>query len=407
MPLEWMGFVRTYECDTSCFLAARGQPLPVWLRRWIDARYLSAYGEPRGDERLSFSFLSLPDKILALSDTPSDKLCFHRAVVLNPNATLADVLVWVASDGDGLPERLHSRSWELLARQLPLRDGAKDQPPVFLPDLWDECISEALGTDPTSWRKTAFGGVGIFAVGPGQDDPLRRVGAEGSFSTLVGVHPDHRVILERNRLTVAVQDRTQLDRVAGGYLLLGALCGRSRHVAWTLMWDIGTLAVRCQPPALDLRAADVLQEAAELQRRGVLARRELRAMDYLGDPRLIALYDRAAAVGALGEYDRRGLDDALGGLDRLVNSIFAVATERSQRRLNQVGFVLALVSLLLTATGLGQLVGAPPDQRQWVFLAWACISLGVVLVLAASRYERRLRAAGSVLRRGRRADGGD
>jgi hypothetical protein len=405
MALEWMGFVRTYECDTSCFLAARGQRVPEWLRRWIDARYLNAYGRPQGDERLAFSFLTLPDRTLALSNAPADKLCLHRGVILNPNATLADVILWATSDGDGLPERLHGRSWELLASQAPLRESDKGQAAVFLPELWDECIGEALGSDPAAWRKTAFGGVGIFSAGPEDDDPLRAIGAEGSFSTLAGVQPDHRVVLERNRLTVVLSDPSELERIVGGYLLLGTLCGRSRHVAWTLMWDIATLAARCQLPAVDISAADVLKEAAELQRRGVLARRELRAMDYLGDPRLIALYDRAASVGALGEYDRRGLDDALGGLDRLVNSIFAVATERSQRRLNQVGFVLALVSLLLAATGLGQFVGAPDDQRRWVFLAWACISAGVVLVLAVVRFERRLRAAGSALLRGRRAGG--
>jgi hypothetical protein len=399
MALEWMGFVRTYECDTTCFLAAQGQPLPAWLRRWIDARYLSAYGEPRDEQRLSFSFISLPDKPLDLSVASATRLCVHRGVVLNPNATLADVILWAAAKDDGLPERLHSHSWELLASQLPLCADADEQP-MFLPQLWDECISQALGADPTSWRKTAFGGVGIFSAGAPEEDPLHRIGAEGSFSTLMGVHPDHRVVLERNRVTVVLQDHAELDRFVGGYLLLAALCGRSRHVAWTLMWDIATLAARCQLPAVGTQAAEVLQEAAEIQRRGVLARRELRAMDYLGDPRLIALYDRAAGVGALGEYDRRGLDDALGGLDRLVNSIFAVATERSQRRLNQVGFVLALVSLMLTATGLGQLVGAPADQRQWVFMAWAAICLGVVVVLGLVRYGGALRALGP-LRPGR------
>jgi hypothetical protein len=215
-----------------------------------------------------------------------------------------------------------------------------------------------------------------------------------------GVLERHKLIMERNRCTVVIPDESGLEVARGGYLLLTTLFGRSRHFAWTLLADVITLAERCEVSGPSAEASRILAEAADLQRRAVLARREMRATDYLGDPTLISLFHRAAPVAAVADYDRRALDDALDGLDRLVNGVFAVASDRSQRMLNQVGFFLAVINVLFAATGLTNLINTGAGGRVWVYVGWAGSLVILALVFGVAR--ARQATAGYVQKTGRR-----
>jgi hypothetical protein len=86
-----------------------------------------------------------------------------------------------------------------------------------------------------------------------------------------------------------------------------------------------------------------------------------------------------------------------------VNSIFAVAANRAQTRLNRVGFVLAMLSVLLGATGLKDFFGAPENQREWVYMAWASIACALTLILVILRYGRNIESRARLYRRPRRS----
>jgi hypothetical protein len=264
---------------------------------------------------------------------------------------------------------------------------------VTLSDLWNETVADVFGhesSEVNSWRKTGFGSIGIFSAEPGMD-PFAMCDLERSSSIMHGCGGD-RVLLERNRCTVTLAPEHSVTDTAGGYLLLATLCCRSRHFAWTLLADVFELVRGIKVEGSSQGASAALESAAEIQRRGVIARREMRAAEYLGDPVLVALFNHSASVASVAEYDRRSLDDALEGLDRLVNGLFAVAADRSQRGLNRVGFVIAFLSLLLATTGLVDVLDAEPQQQMLVYAAGVAVAGALLSTVAVLQARRRLSA---------------
>lgn len=384
MPLSYVAFVRAYERAVS---AVRRDPsdFPPQLDRWFDSRFRDR--EIRSG-RVRYYPLNPLSATLAATQAP---IVLSRAVVDSPHLRLCDAIVWTQPGPDGLPDGLHGRSWELLIGEEFFRVAGEDRA-LTLSEIWDGAVEEVVGVDPQRWRKTGFGSLNLFVEGRQRASEIVAACASEGSQTVTAA-PGHQVVVERNRCTVILPPGTADEPMRGGYLMLTALLGRSRHFAWTLLDDVTSLAERCSGVA-GTAASAVLGEAAELQRRAVLVRREIRAADYLADPWLISLFHRSAPV-ALADHDRRALDDALEALDRLVNGVFAVASDRAQQRLNHVGFAVALAGLLLAATGLTDLLAAPEHDRTWVYAAWVLLLVLLLGVVGASRMRLRARPRNS------------
>jgi hypothetical protein len=388
VPLSYVAFVRAYERAAPNGPVLEPVSFPPHFDRWLDSRFRDRYVTSG-----KVGFFPLPPMSVAFEDGGGAlvSITISRAVVDSPHIGVCDSILWVEGGNGDIPDALHTRSWELLTGEQPLITPDTGEK-ITLSEIWDGAVREVLDVEPRAWRKTGFGSLNVFVA------DATRASAIVAASTTEGARAvvdgrGHHVVLDRNRCTVVLPPGTDQERFRGGYLLLTALLGRSRHFSWTLLADVAALAEDCDVTAGSAAASSVLTRAVELQRRAVIARRELRAADYLGDPSLIALFHQGAPV-ALAEQDRQALDDALEGLDRLVNGVFAVASDRAQQRLNQVGFTIALISVLLAAPGLTNLLAASPADRTWIYLVWALSVLVLVVVVAASRARWPVRRPG-------------
>jgi hypothetical protein len=297
-----------------------------------------------------------------------------------------------------LPDMIHESYWSLLLGETLFRmvDAAGDQFTATLSDIWNGGIRAFCGVPPEGWRRTGFGTLGVFVeTGSEMQAVAQRAVTDGSTGPLT--EGRHLVVVDRNRCTVVLPDDVDHREVRGGYLLLVTLLGRGRHLTWTLLDDITDLAEQCAGETGTSGATSVLAKAAELQRRAILSRRETRASDYLGDPGLIAVFNRSVSV-AVSDYERQALDDSLEGLDRLVNGVFAAASNRAQQRLNHVGFAVAVISVLLAATGITDLASSSPSARGWVYFVWI---LSVLVLLSAVLFSRARTSVADALRKRR------
>lgn len=401
VPLEYTAYVRAYERPGDLAVRRSPGPFPPHIDKWFDSRF-------REREVLAgrVSFYGLESLVgsMVIPDADPIPLILQRAVVDTPRLRLAEAIVWVDEPGVGLPSVVHDQYWNLLLGTTSFRFIDSDGVPetVALSVVWDRMITAFCGCAPTGWRRTGFGSLDIFVEEPARAAEVAREAVTDSSTRPIAV-AGHHVVVDRNRCTVALPDEVSQREIRGGYLLLTALLGRSRHFSWTLLDDITALADDSAIDKGGSAATAVLARAADLQRRAVLARREMRASDHLGDPSLIAVFHRAASV-AVSDYERRTLDDCLEGLDRLGNGVFAVASDRAQQRLNQVGFVIALISVLLAAAGVTDLVSAPPEVSIWVYIVWIISLLALMSVVVFSRARTSISA---VLRRtgpGRRSN---
>jgi hypothetical protein len=395
--LRYVAYVRCYERPAAAGARIPAGDFPPNVARWIDDRYKAQYIQVSDQARDPVRFYLLPPVEVTI-DMPGQlhRLKLNRAVVDSPHIDVCEAILW--SDRSDQPDELHDQVWGMIVGKVQVQQEGVDEQ-RRLSALWDAAIDEVFGADPTQWRKTAFGGLGVFVGAEAPVELARRYVNQWSSDVMLGITDRHHVVVERNRCTVIVPDDEELAEVSGGYLLLTALMGRSRHVSWTLHADVAQLAESTVVADVATRASGVLAEAAELQRRGVIARREMRAMDYLGDPGLISLFNLAAPVAAISEHDRRGLDDALEGLDRMVNGVFAVEADRAQRRLNQVGFGIALISVLLAAPGITDLIQASESDRSWVYLTGLLSIVAFALIVSLSRASWAAQIARRVARR--------
>jgi hypothetical protein len=217
----------------------------------------------------------------------------------------------------------------------------------------------------------------MFDVAQGADAAL---GPEDL--AMEGLRADHRVWISGNAVGVTMRKRADMLDTVGGYVLLASAGARARHLTSSLAQRVGQIAEDAIPLRGGRQAAAILRDAAIVQRDAVLARRDMRARAFLGHPRLVTLFE-AGSDRMLGAADREGLVLALEGLDRLVNSVFAVASEASSMRLNTVGFVLAVLSLFFGATQMAALATAGERPQRWVLVSWAASAALLALVGAA------------------------
>lgn len=365
--LKWFGMLRTYSFNA---VDARSfEPLPAEVETWVDSRV-------RGIMR--FKHLSPVD--ISFKGSPFE--C-HRAVLVNISSGYADVLLY--SNSPGLPVALLLNSWNLINHSESFERRGRQ---VSLQELWDDVVDEVLGTGAaTLLERSAFGSISL--VGRDPEPELGYVEAENDVEAdideelnlsdslkLSGVNLGEVVCIERNSLTVLhEQPDDVVTEAPWGYVLLAGLFARSRLIADQIMRRATEVSSEINRTDRRRLAEDVLTQAAKVQQFGIQSRSWIQGASYLGNPHLVAIFNRAEGLASLGEVEHQNQSAALEGLDRFANGLSSAFTARSQRRLNSVGFVVAILSLLLSGINVTYLEQAKPEPRLWVFGTWL-ITLG-------------------------------
>lgn len=367
LALGWIGFVRTYTCQPITNHSELEEEAPEGLRIWVDSRY-----------RSRLAYFRLPVVRATLLDT---EITLERHVLGHRSSPVIDVVL--TCEGEDLPHELFDEYWRLMSGEISFAAGDHT---CELQDLWDDAARMVIddGLAATGGR-TAFGCVALFTAANRVERPEDADAVVGT----VGVQDGHAVWLERNRLKVIIraddEAAAELRRCAWGYVLLATVCVHARHIAEHILDAIHEVAERCAPPLAASRAEDVLDQAAAIQRTAVLTRPLSHATNYLGHPALVGAFEDSALTAALGQGDREHLDAALDGLDKLVNGISASAATRSQRRLNAVGFVLALLGVLIGSTNIVTMVRGRVVEDAWVFVAWGVVLVATGVTLIRTR----------------------
>jgi hypothetical protein len=368
--LEWVGFVRSYLCEPACEATELEEPPPVELIKWVDARY-----------RPHLGYVRLPEVTV---EAFGSEFTLGRHLLLHRASPVVDVVL-TCEDG-ALPRDLYDESWRFITGEVAFgtSDGVRR-----LEDLWDDAAREVLHERADYENgKTAFGCVAIFA-GPEQSEVALDNTDDRVRST--GIEAHHSVMLERNRLMAIVHqghDSSVAARdSAWGYVLLATVCVHSRHFASHILESIRRVA---ELSFEDRLPEDVLNEAAAVQKTALVTRPLSHATNYLGHPALVGLFDESATIAALGQRDRDHLDAALDGLDKLVNGIAAAATARSQRRLNAIGFILALMGVLIGATNIVVIVRGRTSDNLWIFATWAVVLIATGFTFIRTRPTGRI-----------------
>lgn len=372
--LEWAGFVRSYICEPFLEALELEVPPPPELTKWVDTRY-----RPR------LAYVPLLPIVAEIFGTD---LIVERHLLVHRSSPVIDVVL--ACEGPDLPPQLYEESWQFITGDILFK---VDDQMCRLEDLWDDAARVLLNENvDRPDGKTAFGCVGLFSRPRHQSELTESVDDEDVVSD-AGIVESHSVILERNRLQVVIPEMPTAERSAResawGYTLLATVCVHSRHFASHILDSIHKVAAN--GPGTNRRPEDVLDDAAAVQRTALLTRPLSHATNYLGHPALVGLFDESASRAALGQRDREHLDAALDGLDKFVNGVAAAAATRSQRKLNAVGFVLALMGVLIGATDVVAIARGRAGDNLWIFSTWALVLIATGLALLRTRPVRQHR----------------
>jgi hypothetical protein len=361
--LSWFGLLTTqYLHDVN---TAEFKPLPREIEMWVDARV-----------RPDMKYRSLAAVNIQFGAT---KLVLERIVLLNVSSLYADIMLF--SSAPPLPFDLFTRSWDMINQQAMFeRDGRE----VTLHELWSEAISEIIPkSSEIHYEGASFGPVAIVERRKNQiEDELEdEVDTSNSLKTH-GVHRNDTVYVGRNSLIVLTDDNQGvLTGSAWGYVLLAGVFSRNRLISNQIIRRASEVSREITRHGLRRPAEHILMRSAEIQQFGIESRAWTQGASYLGNPHLVGIFNKAGGLATLGEVERENQLAALEGLDRFTAGLSGAVSARSQRRLNTVGFVVAILSLLLTGINVTYFANARWRPRVWVFETWTLTLLTVSAAL--------------------------
>lgn len=352
--LNWFGLLRTYSfrtVDNDLF-----QPLPPEIEVWVDTRVR---------QQMRFKQL-LPIQVTF----GATELELQRAILLNTSSRYADVLLY--SNASRLPVDLFLNTWNFINNEAFFNYQDNVTP---LRRLWDDAVREVVNeADVPFLEGTAFGSISLSNNGANEDefegDLQNEIHISDSLN-LTGVHHGETVSIERNSLIIlANQLENERAQSPWGYVLLAGLFSRNRLISDQIINRATEVSSEINDQASRRTAEHVLRRSAEVQQFGIQSRAWAQGASYLGNPHLVAIFNKAGGLAALGELERENQLAALEGLDRFANGLSGAMTARSQRRLNSVGFAVAILSLLLSGINVTYLATAKSEPRMWVFGTW-------------------------------------
>jgi hypothetical protein len=369
--LIWYGLVRTYHLGELARSRAFTQLTPE-ISRWADRRARDDMG------------MCIVAPIDATFRT--HELRFERVLIANTVSGYVDVVLH--SSSPDLPVALLESNWELLTEEEELTSLGE---PVTVQQLWDRTVLDFDATiSVDTLPKTLFGSVAFM-----RPEAYRVTQIEGEPADVRvalrhrGIAKGEIVHLERNSLLVETLIDDPLADRQWGYALLAGLCSRSRLISDEIVKRSSALVKAINGESGRWSAEPILTKAAEIQQFGIESRAWSQAASYLGNPCLVRIFNNASEDAALGAVDRENQMAALEGLDRFASGLSGAAIARSQRRLNTVGFIVALISVLMASINVVFLVNASSHQREDVYLSAALIIVAIGSALAATLLWRR------------------
>ena len=372
--LAWIGFVRAFHDPTLTFDGWREPPAEV--AQWIDSR-----------ARPSIRWMSSGTEAVVVN---GQAVTFTFTAVANLVTNYVEVTC--SASGPVLPNSLADDTWRLITGEVRFSQDGKA---LSLHDLWSLAAERFGLRQVSSIPGTAFGSVAVVSgYGPDNESDDTRA---GHHLWSRGVINHHDVLIERNRITVFVSENSSVvESNPWGYVLLAGLFARVRLVSDETVGQVRSIASDFNSRIKGKAAESLLERSAKTQGFALIARSWIQAASYLGHPELIYLFNTASHLAGLGTLERENQLASLEGLDRFATSLSASVSAHSQRRLNTVGFVVAVLSLLLSGVNMMFFATGSPISRQWVVLTWLAIGLTLTLVLIVSftfaRSEPRMRS---------------
>jgi hypothetical protein len=362
--LNWFGLLRTYslhQVNSELF-----QPLPPEIEIWVDARVRNEMKH----KQLSPIQITFRAK----------EFQFERVILVNVTSGYADVLIY--SNSRSLPVDLFLSTWGFINEEVKFNFQGQE---VSLHSLWNDAIREVIGAaDPRSLEGAAFGCIALMrrtydeSVGDFDEEFDDEISISDSLR-LTGIKREEMVHIERNSLVVLTQPlENYRDESPWGYILLAGLFSRNRLISDQIIRRATEVSNEINQKSKRRVAEVVLAQSAQVQQFGIQSRAWTQGASYLGNPHLVSIFNKVGGLATLGEMERENQKSALEGLDRFANGLSGAMTARSQRRLNSVGFVVAIFSLLLSGINVTYLATAKTDPRMWVFGTWAFTLLFII-----------------------------
>jgi hypothetical protein len=361
-----LAFLRTYDLDTLEDVGSTG--LPDWIGPWVQEPYKERFG-PR-----CLRWDDLPVTV----DGRDAMLC--RWGVVYPHLQILDLIVVVRDVPlDELPQSA-SLGVQFLSDRWKHDPRLDVSPANSLQWLCDMTYADLTGTRVRTLhpRRTSFG----LLVFPTSDVCPDR-------QTVEGLQSHHRLHVQAYHHVVFGLDERSLFGL-GPYVVLAGLVSRGRHLMKRVKDEIDETTTRVLDRSM--RTDHAVQRAAEVQAAAIRLHSEMAGWGYLNNDRMKRVFDAIDRTGGVPERDRTNLNTSLEGLDRLTNSLQALAADGFQRRVSVFGLYFGLFSVFLASVGIVSLVSEETSTRDrlWVFVT--VVALGAwfgILGHRSKRYVRR------------------
>jgi hypothetical protein len=367
--VDHIAFARSYDADRVSLPSSS-------LESWHDQI------NSRARESSRFEYFSLATSAVRIGDRNVE---VRRMAHYFPEIRVLDVMIEIRGTG------LLASSWldsEIHPGELKIDKGSIT---LSVAELMNQVYEDATGRSveegPLYPKRTIYGSIAFH--------PTRGKEAADVAGNEEGVGSGEFLSAAPNRMDAYAVEWCEEHRMS--YVLLAALCARSRHLAWRVIDAARNLAANSDR---DPHGVVTLGEALKVRRDAVLASIEMTGFGYLGTGGLVRVYDRIYHGAAVGPGVERAFAVSAEGLHQISDGLFTLTAERTGRLLSYIALVFTFASIFLGAIAAGEFFRLPYGTRWWVVGLWTAwiFSLTAVSVLLwrSRRVSRRANSLPSV-----------